>query len=117
MMETIVAEVIGNEKHVAIYKDNNKIIFSYNLLFDAETDERDFGKGEFAIDKYKRGVNELNKNGFSKIEGENCTLEMKKDKRNGLDMILFKYDEKTSLGYGKNMETCITCSADKLIIK
>jgi hypothetical protein len=64
---------------------DNKFLFNYFSRF--EPDEYDYFYGEFDLQEYKKGLEELNANGNCELWGKNCSLKVLN--RKGLIDIIF----------------------------
>ncbi len=50
--------------------------FNYHSIFDNDTGECEDASGKFEIEIYRKGIEQYKKNGYCKIEGEECSLEL-----------------------------------------
>ena len=57
------------ENHISLYMKNDRVYFSFNILFDADEDEWDRGSAVFTKDEFEKCLVELNQNGKAEITG------------------------------------------------
>ncbi len=75
-MQPIRVEDYGSKGKTGFYLENDKVIFDYDSLFDADTHEWNHAYGKFPVENYINGIKELKEKGFCLIEGDECSLKI-----------------------------------------
>ncbi|MEA2036250.1 MAG: hypothetical protein U9O94_01990 [Nanoarchaeota archaeon] len=109
--QVLYEEDLGSKGKWGIYRDNGRVLFDYNCIFDASTGETESFHGQYPTVQFIEAMKQLQETGKATVTGDASQMDMKVNDRKRLD-ISFRYFG----GSGMSISD-VVCNPSRLAIR